>query len=48
MGKGIHIVRASVRTRMRAKMNIDIEDVECRKGCLVRSFTGSELGCRRP
>lgn len=48
MGKGIHIVRARVRARMGAIINIDVEDVSGRKGSLVNSFTASAIGCRSP
>lgn len=44
MGKGIHIVRARVRARMGAIINIDVEDVSGRKGSLVNSFTASAIG----
>lgn len=48
MGRGIHIVRARVRAKIGAIMNMDVEDVSGRKGSLVNSFTASAIGCRSP
>lgn len=48
MGRGIHIVRASVRARTGAMMNIVVEDDNGCKGSLVNSFTASAMGCNRP
>lgn len=48
MGSGIHMVRARVKARMGAVINIDAEEVSGRKGSLVNSFTASAIGCRSP
>lgn len=48
IGRGIHMVRASVRARIGAIMNIVADDVSGRRGSLVKSFTASATGCRRP
>lgn len=48
IGRGTHIVRASVRARIGAIMNIVVDDVSGRKGSLVKSFIASAIGCRRP
>lgn len=48
MGRGTHIVRARVRARIGAIMNMVIDDVRGRKGSLVNSFTASAIGWRRP
>lgn len=48
MGSGIHMVRARVKARMGAVINIDVEEVSGRKGSLVNSFTASAIGCRSP
>lgn len=48
MGRGIHMVKASVRARIGAMMNINIEDVRGRRGSLVKSFTASAMGWSRP
>lgn len=44
MGRGIHIVSASVRARMGAMMNIVVEDVRGCRGSLVKSLTASAIG----
>lgn len=44
MGSGIHMVRASVRARMGAVMNMNVEDVRGRRGSLVKSFMASAIG----
>ena len=44
MGSGIHMVRASVRARIGAMMNINMEDVRGLRGSLVKSFTASAIG----
>lgn len=48
MGRGIHMVKASVRARIGAMMNINMEDVRGRRGSLVKSFTASAMGWSRP
>lgn len=48
MGSGIHMVRASVRARFGAIMNINMEDVRGRRGSLVKSFTASAIGWSKP
>lgn len=42
------MVRASARARIGAITNIVIDDVKGRRGSLVKSFTASAIGCRRP
>lgn len=44
IGKGIHIVKASVRARIGAIINIEIEDVRGRSGSLVNNLTASAIG----
>lgn len=44
MGSGSHMVRASVSARIGAAINIDTEDVNGRKGSLIKSFTASAMG----
>lgn len=44
MGRGIHIVIASVRAREGAIMNRAVEDVEGLSGSLVNSFIASANG----
>lgn len=44
MGRGVHIVRARVRARIGAIMNMEIEDVRGRRGSLVKSLTASAIG----
>lgn len=48
MGRGVHIMRASVRARIGAMMNMDVEDVSGRSGSLVKSFRASAIGWSRP
>lgn len=48
IGRGIHIVRARVRARMGAMMNMNGEDVSGRRGSLVNNFTASAAGWRSP
>lgn len=48
MGRGVHIVRARVRARTGAMMNMEIEDVRGRRGSLVNSLIASAIGCRSP
>lgn len=48
IGKGVHMVRANVRARIGAVMNMDTEDVSGRRGSLVNSFTASAIGWRSP
>ena len=44
MGRGIHMVKARVRAKMGARINIDIEDVAGRKGSLMKSLIASAIG----
>lgn len=44
IGSGIHIVRASVRARIGATMNMVIDDVSGWRGSLMNSFTASAIG----
>lgn len=48
MGRGIHMVRAKLRARIGAKMNIEIEDVAGRSGSLIKSLMASAIGWSRP
>lgn len=48
MGRGIHIVRASVRARIGAIMNIVVEDARGCRGSLMNSLIASAIGCRSP
>lgn len=42
------MVRARVRARMGARMNMVIEEVAGRSGSLVNSLMASAIGCSRP
>ena len=44
MGRGIHMVRARVRARMGARINIETEDVAGRRGSLMKSLIASAMG----
>lgn len=48
MGRGTHIVRARVRARIGAMMNMVMDDVSGRSGSLMKSFRASAIGWRRP
>lgn len=48
MGRGVHIVRARVRAKTGAIINIEIDDVRGRRGSLVNSLTASAIGWRSP
>ena len=48
MGRGIHMVRARVRARMGARLNIEIEDVAGRRGSLMKSLIASAMGWSKP
>lgn len=48
IGSGAHMVRARDRARIGAMMNIDVEEVDGRKGSLVKSFMASAMGWRSP
>lgn len=48
MGRGVHMVRARVRARMGAMMNIEVDDVMGRRGSLVNNLIASAIGCSRP
>ena len=47
MGRGIHMVRARLRARMGARMNIEIEDMAGRNGSLIKSLITSAMGWSR-
>ena len=47
MGRGIHMVRARLRARMDAKINIEIADVVGRRGSLMKSLIASAMGWSR-
>lgn len=42
------MVRANVRAKIGAIMNMNVEDVRGRRGSLVKSFTASAMGWSRP
>lgn len=44
IGRGIHMVRARLRAKMGARINIEIEDVAGRKGSLMKSLIASAMG----
>lgn len=44
IGRGTHIVRARVNARIGAMINIEMEDVNGRRGSLVNSLTASAIG----
>lgn len=44
IGRGVHIVRARVRARMGAIINMEMEDVRGRRGSLVKSLIASAIG----
>lgn len=44
MGRGIHRVKARLRARMGAKINIEIEEVAGRSGSLMKSLIASAIG----
>lgn len=48
MGRGIHMVRARLRARIGARINIEIEDVAGRSGSLIKSLMASAIGWSRP
>lgn len=48
MGRGVHIVRASISARVGAMINRVREDVSGCRGSLVKSFTASAIGCSSP
>lgn len=48
IGSGIHIVRARVRARIGAMMNMDGEEVRGRSGSLMNSFRASAMGWSSP
>jgi len=48
MGKGIHMVNASVRARVGAIINSIIDDVKGFRGSLMNSFIASANGWSRP
>lgn len=48
MGRGIHMVKARVRARIGAIINIDVDDVSGRSGSLINSLRASAMGCSRP
>lgn len=48
MSREIHMVRARLRARMGARINIEIEDVASCSGSLMKSLIASAMGWRRP
>lgn len=44
IGRGVHIVRARVRAKIGAIINMEMDDVKGRRGSLVKSFTASAIG----
>ena len=48
IGRGIHMVRARVRAKIGAIINIETDEVRGRKGSLMNSLTASAMGWRRP
>lgn len=48
MGIGAHRIIARVSARIGAAKNRNGDDVDGRTGSLVKSFTPSTMGCRRP
>ena len=44
MGRGIHMVRARLKARMGARINIETEDVVGRSGSLIKSLIASAMG----
>ena len=48
MGSGIHMVRARVRARIGAMINMDVDDVSGCSGSLRNSLRASVMGCSRP
>lgn len=48
IGKGIHIVRARVKAKIGAIINIETDEVRGRRGSLINNLTASAMGWRRP
>lgn len=48
MGNGIHIVRAKVRARIGAIINMDIDNVHGYNGSLINTLMASAVGWSRP
>lgn len=48
MGRGIHMVRARVRARIGAMINMEVDDVSGCSGSLINSLRASAIGCSRP
>ena len=48
MGRGIHMVRARLRARIGARINIETEDVAGHSGSLMKSLIASAMGWSRP
>lgn len=48
MGSGIHFIRANVRARIGAIINIEIDDVSRQSGSLINRLTASAMGCSNP
>ena len=44
IGRGIHMVKARVKAKMGAIMNIETDEVKGRSGSLINSFTASAIG----
>ena len=47
MGRGIHMVRARLRARIGARINIETEDVAGHSGSLMKSLIASAMGWSR-
>ena len=48
IGNGIHIVRARVRAKIGAMINMVVDDVDGCSGSLVNSLIASAIGWSRP
>lgn len=48
IGSGVHMVRARVRARIGAMMNMVVDEVSGRRGSLVNSFRASAMGWSSP
>lgn len=48
MGSGIHILRAKVRGRVGATINMDIDDMSDCNGSVRNSLRASVIDCSRP
>ena len=48
MGREIHILRARVKARIGAMVNIKNDDVDCQTGSLINNLIASALSCNNP